>query len=170
MENSVIVIFIGFFLLLVIGYSIMLFRDSNIHKEREKPIPKPTSPPLPPKCDPNDLRQLKKLLKDAILTLRYNIKTIKDNKILQLRPELLLSMYPFYHVVLKVPKYLKANPCYGRDGVSKAMQELFGPEPEKSNFLHVKRHMHTDYYILIDLFDAIEYYDKYYDEGIDDII
>lgn len=169
MENSAIVVILGIFLVIVIGYTITFYRQSNIYKEREIPIPAPPKP-KPKICDNTNLTELKKVLKTALLTLRYNIKTIKDNKILSLRPELLLSMYPFYNVVLRFPKYIRANPCFGRKEIFKAMQELYGMEPERSSMLHVKRSMHTDYYIVIDLFEALDYYDKYYDEGIDDII
>lgn len=168
MENSILVIFLGFILIVIIGYSTILYTNSNIHKERDVPVPAPPKP-TPNPCNPKNIVELKKYLKNALLAIRYNIKTIKEKRILQYRPEIMLSMYPFYTTVLKLPKYIKANPCYGRNELLQAMHEIYGPEPEKSYMLHVKR-AYANYYIVIDLFEAMEYYEKYHEEGIDDII
>jgi|UniRef100_A0A6C0BGJ1 hypothetical protein len=121
-------------------------------------------------CRKSDLKELKKLLKIALVTIRSNIITIRSNKILTMRPAILLTMYPFYIDVLKLPKYLAYNQCYTRNEVMQALHELYGPDLEIAPDLHVKVPSYGWHYILIDLYEAIDYYQKFEPQGIEDLV
>jgi hypothetical protein len=121
-------------------------------------------------CHKSDLRELKKFLKVALATIQSNIITIRSNKILTMRPAILLTMYPFYIDVLKLPKYLAYNSCYTRNEVMQALHELYGPDLETAPDLHVKVPYYGWHYILIDLYEAIDYYQKFEPQGIEDLV
>jgi hypothetical protein len=125
--------------------------------------------PTTPVCD-KDINRLKAFISDAVNAIRLNITLIKSENILALKPYILLTKYPFYITILRLPKYMAANPCIGKQEFNKAVRELYGNDLEESTQLHVNIPDYHNYFILLDLNDAMEYYYKHRLEDIDELI
>lgn len=113
-------------------------------------------------CD-NDIETLKLLLRYAIKSISDNIELIRGDKPLNLSPLVLLTKYPFYIHILRVPQYIESNACMDKSYISRALKEL-------SQALHVNVAGYHNYYVLLDLDEAYEYYLKYKSAGIDYVL
>lgn len=124
--------------------------------------------PVVKACNAKDTTALKKHIQNAVNAIRANITILKGEDVLTLRPHILLTKYPFYIDVLKLPAYLDEHPCYDPTDVNKAIKDLYGPI-NKAEALHVSIPGYPRYLVLLDVVDAVEYY-RTYKESLRDII
>ena len=132
--------------------------EPNTHRYNIVPANKP--------CDLHNLTELKSILRLALATLRQNTKFIKTENILSYRPEILLIKYPFYSNVLRLPKYLDENSCMTNEQIVQALKELYGDDLASVDSLHAYVPGYQRYYLMIDINDAIAYYNFYKNAGV----
>lgn len=192
MENSLIIIIFAALLLLFIVYVLYSYYTSGIGKSEAPQLPSGDAKPWDAKpwdakpwdakpwysifqrpqkkeCK-KDITALKAILKEAVYAIKSNITFIKSENPLSLRPPILLTKYPFYIPIMKVPKYIENNPCLTKMDLTTALKELYGKNPEQSTMLHASFPGHNNYYIVLDLEEAYDYYKAYKLEGIDELI
>lgn len=116
-----------------------------------------------------DIQELATLLFVAIETLRQNFDIIIDDKVLQYEPHVLLTRYPFFKQVFSFTKFIHKKQCIDAGVIHKVLYDLYGSDMRTSPELHVNRNG-VDYFILLKLNEVMDYYDKYVEEGIDNII
>lgn len=134
-------------------------KEKKISKEKEKPR----------HCN-RDLEPLKRLIKDAVYAIKVNVRVIRAEAPLSLRPPLLLTIYPFYTSIMRVPKHLDDNPCIEKADVMQALRDLYGNDLDKSPLLHATVDGNIRYYVLLDLNEAMEYYNRHKRDGIYELI
>ena len=177
MDNYELVFLVALIAVLFIGYIGYVYYSSAMgsivkskkETSRQDARQDATQAPTTPVCD-KDINRLKAFISDAVNAIRLNITLIKSETILALKPYILLTKYPFYITILRLPKYMAANPCIGKQEFNKAVRELYGNDLEESTQLHVNIPEYHNYFILLDLNDAMEYYYKHRLEDIDELI
>jgi uncharacterized protein (DUF433 family) len=156
-----------------VAYVVYYYYTSSIGKKEknEKKPEKQVAQKQEEKCDrKRDVPKLKNIIKDAIYYIKSNIQFIRSDNPLQYRPPILLTRYPFYIPILKVPKFLENYPCITKEDITAVLKDLYGKNLEQSPQLHANVGYNEYYFVLLDLNEAIEYYNAYKLEGIDMLI
>lgn len=173
MEDSFLMLILAALAFFFIAYIVYYYYTSSVGKKekREKEPEEKVVKKEEEKCDrKRDVPKLKNIIKDAIYSIKSNIQFIRSDNPLQYRPPILLTRYPFYIPIMKVPKFLENYPCITKEDVTSVLKDLYGKNLEQSPQLHVNIGYNEYYFVLLDLNEAIEYYNAYKLEGIDMLI
>ena len=120
---------------------------------------------LPKKCNKETIRELKLRIDLAVRTLKANIYKVQED-IIDTNPFVLLSIHPFYRDVLQLPFFVDRNPCYTRATIHEVIKDTYGNNLENATSLHTRLGDDPYHYVIIDINNAFDYYDKYKNSGL----
>lgn len=117
------------------------------------------------KCSKKKMRELKLRVQLAVRTLKANIHKIQGD-LITINPFMLLSMYPFYKDVLQLPFYVDRDSCFTRAAVHEIVKDTYGTNLEYASSLHTRLNEDPYHYLIIDINNAFDYYDRYKTGGL----
>ena len=117
------------------------------------------------KCSKKKMRELKLRIQLAVRTLKANIHKVQGN-LIDINPFMLLSMYPFYKDVLQLPFYVDRDSCFTREAVHEIVKDTYGTNLEYASSLHTRLNEDPYHYLIIDINNAFDYYDRYKTGGL----
>ena len=117
------------------------------------------------KCSKKKMRELKLRVQLAVRTLKANIHKVQDD-LININPFMLLSMYPFYKDVLQLPFYVDRDSCFTREAVHEIVKDTYGTNLEYASSLHTRLNEDPYHYLIIDINNAFDYYDRYKTGGL----
>lgn len=167
MDNTLVLILLSVVLVCFLVFVIIMYFTSGFGSASTAGVSAvsaktPLAPAPPPKiCNKDDTKELQRLLHIAVTAIKSNIQTVKREDIWSYRPQLLLTYYPYLVDILRLPKYLAENPCYDNTDINKVIHNLYGNDLRKAKYLHADIPGYPNYYLLIELQNALDYYKRY---------